>query len=347
MKKKSSWKAQSEKVTKLQDSKVGDSLQLKIVLAGIGAMGSLFAAYLAPQTELILFGHWPEQIATINSEGLRLQLPDKREIRQRIKVTNNPADLGIPDIVLVAVKSTQTTAVARELAPTLPQSTTIITLQNGLGNVEQLTAVFPHNPITLGTTALGATMLRPGFVRQAGFGATHLASSETTAVLLQQFAHTLNSAGLETHLSHNVAGLIWGKLAVNAAINPLTAILRKPNGYLLENKLMRGLMWATAEEVAHLAAFMEIELPYANAREQVTAVAHTTALNHSSMLQDIHRGVPTEIDAICGAVVSNGNRVNYPTPINKQLQKLVHMLENNESSIDAVQNQLETLAQHV
>lgn len=324
---------------------------LKIAIAGVGAMGSLLSAYLAPQTELIMFGHWPEQIAVLKNEGLTLQLPDKREIQRKIRATNNPVKLGTANILLVAVKSTQTTAVAQELAPYLPKSTTIITLQNGLGNLEQITAVFPHNPITSGITALGATMLSPGLVRQAGFGPTHLAVTDTmagtTAETLLQFAKALNNAGLKTHLSQNVDGLVWGKLAVNAAINPLTAILQKPNGYLVQNKLMQNLMWATAQEVAELARVLGIELPYTDAREQVTAVAHTTALNYSSMLQDIQRGAQTEIDVICGAVVRNGNQVNYPTPINKHLQKLIHLLENNKSPLDSVQNQLEMLARQV
>ena len=318
---------------------------LKIAIAGVGAMGSLLAAYLAPQTNVLLFGHWPEQIAALNNADLSVQIPGKGVFRQQVHAANDPANLGKPDILLIVVKSTQTTTVSEELVPHLPKSTTIITLQNGLGNWEKLTAVFPHNPVTSGVTALGATMLSPGHIQQAGFGATHLTVSDnmhpTTAVILQQFAHILNNAGLETHLSQDVDGLVWGKLAINAAINPLTAILQKHNGYLLEDATMCALMWAAAEEAAHLAIFLGIELPYRDVQKQVTAVAHTTALNYSSMLQDIQRGVPTEIDSICGAVVRNGSRVNYPTPINAQLFEIVKNLECNKIDAQQAQSMLE------
>jgi 2-dehydropantoate 2-reductase len=117
--------------------------------------------------------------------------------------------------------------------------------------------------------------------------------------------------------------LIWGKLVINAAINPLTALLRVPNGRLLEIPAAHDLMKALATEVAQVAGAEHIPLPFADPVAAAEDVARRTAPNHSSMLQDILRGAPTEIDAICGAVVRIGQQHRLESPVNWTCWKLV------------------------
>jgi 2-dehydropantoate 2-reductase len=120
--------------------------------------------------------------------------------------------------------------------------------------------------------------------------------------------------------------LIWGKLVVNAAINPLTALLGVPNGKLLHLHAARILMTNTAHEVAAVAAAMGMHLPFEDPVAQVEEVARKTATNRSSMLQDIQRDAPTEIDAICGAIIKTGIELGVPTPVNDTLYHLVKAL---------------------
>jgi 2-dehydropantoate 2-reductase len=129
----------------------------------------------------------------------------------------------------------------------------------------------------------------------------------------------------------DLEALVWGKLAINAAINPLTALLRMPNGELLSSPTTRDLMGRAAREVAAVAAARGITLPYPDPAAAAEDVATRTATNSSSMLQDVRRGALTEIDAICGAVVAAGAEVGVRTPINQilwQLVKSLHQLEN-------------------
>jgi 2-dehydropantoate 2-reductase len=125
----------------------------------------------------------------------------------------------------------------------------------------------------------------------------------------------------------DTTSLIWGKLVINAAINPLTALLRIPNGELLNRPNARALMAAAAREAAAVAGASQISLPYPDPVSAVEDVARRTAGNLSSMLQDVQRGTPTEIDAICGAIVKAGARVKVPTPVIRTMWLLVRAIE--------------------
>jgi 2-dehydropantoate 2-reductase len=117
-----------------------------------------------------------------------------------------------------------------------------------------------------------------------------------------------------------------GKLAVNCGINALTALLRVPNGELLERPDAAELMALAANECAAVARKLGLTLPYAEAAAQARAVAAHTAINRSSMFQDILRGAPTEVDAINGAVARMGERLGVPVPVNTTLWRLVRAL---------------------
>ncbi len=209
----------------------------------------------------------------------------------------------------------------------LSPSGVALTMQNGVGNLEQLTAVLGTHRANLGITSAGAALLEPGVLRHAGSGQTYLAESPETAVSPQKIVDLFQAAGFPTSLADNAQGLVWGKLAVNAGINPLTAVLQVPNGFLAENRTARQLMARAANEVAQVAAAQNIQPPFADAAAQAVAVAQATASNQSSMWQDLANGRPTEIAAICGAVVSAGRQFGVPTPVNSVLQTAVQQAE--------------------
>ena len=295
-------------------------MTFNLTIIGIGAMGCLFGARLSPFfANVTLLGNWPEQLQTIQQNGLTLIEPNGRSRNHPIHATNQLNQIPAADVVLIMVKSQQTERAAAQAAQILAPSGVVLTLQNGIGNLETITAVITQNPVILGSTSEGAAIVEPGIVRHAGWGHTYLTQTDDTAVFTQQIAKLWHQAGFQTEITDNVASIIWGKLAVNAGINPLTALLRVPNGFLAENATARQIMQAAANEVAQVAAAQGIQLPFADAGQRALEVAQATAANHSSMLQDVLRGVPTEIDVICGAVVKHGRIHNVLTPINKQL----------------------------
>lgn len=307
---------------------------MRIAIVGVGAMSCLLGAGLSAVADVTLLGHWPEQLATLRRDGLRLEHPDGRHSHHALSVADDPASVGRVPVALVAVKSRQTPDAARLIARLLAADGLALTLQNGLNNRAALRAVLGRERVALGVTSQGATVIGPGVVRHAGHGPTYIgrdaALGPAQRACLADLATLFNTAGFDTHLVDDTDALVWGKLAVNAAINPLTALLRVPNGFLVEHEVLLDIMRRTAAEVAAVAAAQGIILAD-DADERAVALA--TATNRSSMLQDVERGAPTEIDAICGAVARAGAAAGVATPLNARLCRLVGQIESGKEPI--------------
>ena len=238
-----------------------------------------------------------------------------------VRVTDNPRECKGIKYALVLVKAWQTERVAGQLEECLADAPRglAITLQNGLGNRETLAHSLGLSRVALGTTTTGATLLGPGLVRAGGEG---VISIERHAAL-SPIEQALKSARFNVNIVEDAQSLIWGKLVINAAINPLTALLRIPNGNLLERPTAREMMGALAIETAQVAEAEKIRLQFPDPVAAAEEVALKTATNYSSMLQDVLRGAPTEIDAICGEVVKIAQKHHIDTPANWACWKLV------------------------
>lgn len=309
---------------------------MRVVIAGTGALACLFGARLAPHADVILLGTWAEGIAAINARGVVVEAAEKDEglvspgppsAPRQVRATSNPAEAAPADLAFVLVKAWQTERAAGQLAECLAPHGVAVTVQNGLGNIEALQERLGRNRSALGVTMQGATLLGPGRVREGGAGAVHLGRHPR----IEPAHRLLAAAGFETHVVDDVQGLAWGKLVVNAGINALTALLRVPNGALLERPAALELMDAAAREAAAVAEANSIRLPFADPVAQTRQVARRTAGNFSSMHQDVQRGARTEIDAINGAVCREGELAGVPTPVNRVLWQLVRALGTEEA----------------
>ncbi|MCS7259891.1 MAG: 2-dehydropantoate 2-reductase [Anaerolineae bacterium] len=301
---------------------------MKIAIIGAGAMGSLFGARLAPLCHVWLVDAWEEHIRAIQRDGIQLTNLDGSTQRVTVNATTNPEAVGDEvDWAIIFVKSYQTAQAAAWAAPMLKAGGLALTMQNGLGNLEVMADVLGAERCVQGVTSHGATLLGPGQVRHAGAAATYLATRPAITERVQRIAELFTRAGFETHLSDNLDSLVWGKLVINVGINALTAILRVRNGVLAEVASARALMEAAVDEAVAVARARGITVPYADARARTREVALATAANCSSMLADVLRGFPTEIDVINGAIVREGARLGVPTPVNQTLVHLIKALE--------------------
>jgi 2-dehydropantoate 2-reductase len=226
------------------------------------------------------------------------------------------------------VKTTLTAKAMAENKAAIGPKTIVLSLQNGLGNIEQMATVVSEQNILAGTTAHGATLLGPGQIRHAGRGKTILGelNGETTD-RVREVAALFAAAGLETEISGNVIGLIWDKLLVNVGINALTAITMLQNGRLTQSPELTELMEAAVAEGAAVAAASGIKLGFSDPVAHTKEVSIATGQNRSSMLQDILNGRKTEIDMINGAIVREGQKVGVPAPVNRTLTNLVKYIE--------------------
>jgi 2-dehydropantoate 2-reductase len=296
---------------------------MKVTILGTGTMACLFGARLADYAEITLLGTWREAIDTIRSEGIRYETPDG-VVLARVKATDSPSACADSDLLLVLTKANRTRASAEGAADALKESGLALTLQNGLGNIEILQEVFGAERTAGGTTVLGATLLGPGSVRLNGEGAIRVQKHPRILPALD----LLTGAGFETHLSEDIQSLLWGKLVANSAINPLSALLRIPNGELVEREQVRLTLEAVAGETAGIAAALGITLPYDDPAAYVVEVARRTASNRSSMLRDLESGRETEVEAINGAVVAAAGKAGVPSPWNVNMLQMIQAAEN-------------------
>ncbi|UCE00939.1 MAG: 2-dehydropantoate 2-reductase [Chloroflexota bacterium] len=294
-----------------------------VLICGTGAMASLFAAKLASSgVRVTMLGQWSEGIRALNDFGIRFIDEDGQESHFPVRATDDPADCLEYQFVLVLVKSYQTERVAKRLKGCLAPGGLVLTLQNGLDNRKILAEYLGNERVAAGVTTIGATLLEPAKVRVGGKGMISVGAEET----IMPIADLLIQAGFEVELVENTESLIWGKLVINAAINPLTAILRIPNGDLLKISPAHQLMNLVSIESAKVAESLNIGLPFSDPVAAVEVVALKTATNYSSMYKDVARGSQTEIEAINGAIVKAGESTGSPVNFNRMLWLLIESI---------------------
>ncbi len=294
-----------------------------VLLVGTGALATLFAARLGEAGHSVhMLGTWKQGLQALQDKGARILDADGKERAYKVHATDDPREVSGAKFAIVLVKSWQTERAAHQLKLSLADDGHALTLQNGLGNRETLTRDLGTDRVSLGVTTTGATLLAPGLVQTGGEG---IISIERTQALTPLVA-ALRSSDFNLQIVDDTQSLIWGKLVINAAINPLTALLRVPNGELLARPMVRRMMASLARETAEVAAAEHVHLPFSNPVSAAEDVARKTAKNHSSMFQDVRRGAPTEIDAICGAVTKRAEFHGIDTPYNRTCWQLVRAL---------------------
>jgi 2-dehydropantoate 2-reductase len=288
---------------------------MNIVVFGAGSLGSLVGGLCAREHRVTLLGREPH-IQAVRDSGLH--------VGGSFDFTTQPAartDLpDAADLALVTVKAFDTTSAARALANC--DLDTVCSLQNGLGNEERLATHL--DGVLAGTCTYGARFVEPGRVDCTGIGEIVLGAPDGgDSARAEQVGRALRSAGIETIVTDDMPRRLWTKLAINAGINPTTALARVENGALADEPLA-GIASEAARETAHVAREQGIDLGDEAAVAALDAVVEATAANTSSMLQDIDAGRRTEIDAINGAVV---DRADDPVAVNRTLAGLVRAWE--------------------
>jgi 2-dehydropantoate 2-reductase len=299
---------------------------MKIAVLGAGAMGSIFGGWLSRRHEVWLIDIWQEHCEAINTNGLLIE--ENGQIhRFHPRAVPNAHSVGPVELVIIFVKSIDTaTALAQNRELFTPQ-TLALTLQNGWGNAEEIRPYVGAANLFVGTTAHGGNVRGPGRVCHAGRGPTSIGVLSGPPGRARKIAALFSDAGLTAEVTDNAGATIWRKLIINAAINPLTALLEVPNGYLTESATTRELMALIIKEAVRVANGTGIPFEVTELIDTVQKVARQTAPNRSSMLQDLTNQRPTEIDRINGAIVAQGNALGIATPYNQMLFQLIKAKE--------------------
>ncbi len=310
---------------------------VRFVVVGAGAMGSLVAARLAlASVPVALLGRPSSHLVAIRQSGLCLKDLDGSAQSVPLAATDRWEAVADADVVVLLVK---TWAIDEALAPLrswLRPDAMVLTLQNGLGNAEAVrSALGEVTPaaIVVGVTSQAALRVGSGVVHHTGIGPTMIGREDGNVdAALTGVADTLSIAGLPTIAVPDIERWVWRKLAVNAAINGLTALAGVRNGTIVEDRVLREAAGVLADEVEAVARGHGLEL--GDTLAAVDEVATATAANRSSMLRDLESGVRTEVDAIHGAVVAAGEAVGIDAPANRVVAALIRARERGGRSKD-------------
>jgi 2-dehydropantoate 2-reductase len=299
---------------------------MHFLVVGPGAMGCLFAAGLKRAGfKVTLLDYLPQRAQQIKNQGIEVQ-GVTGDYTVKVPAVANSISIQ-PDVVLICVKSYQTKQAAKIIKPWLSPEAFVVTLQNGVGNLEILEEIFGKEKVFGGITAHGSTLLGPGKIRHAGQGETIIGPEKEPNAPLENIVSAFNTAGFKTRSINNVVDLIWGKLIINVGINALTAITRLKNGRLAEFNGTRRIMEHAVKEAVTVAHAKNIRLPYSDPFARVLEVCRDTAENIASMLQDVLKERMTEVEFINGAIVREGKKMGIPTPVNHTLTCLVKTIQ--------------------
>ena len=299
---------------------------MRFLIFGAGAIGSLIGGSLARKHAVTLVGR-AAQVEAIRRDGLRIR--GLTELRVHPEAVEDASRATPPDVVILTVKSYDTATAVESLRPFAGAA--FLSLQNGLGNVETLSRGVGR--VLGGITYHGVTTEGPGEIYHAGQGKRSSARwGEWPCGRRRRSPPPFGSAASPRAVTDRVEVDLWTKAVVNACFNPLTALLRTPSGAMESLATLRECSTEIVEEAVAVAVAHGVPLDRRALLDRVAAVARATALNRSSMLQDLERGRRTEIDAINGAIARMGAEKGIACPVNRTLTLLVKAAEVQRSS---------------
>ncbi len=292
---------------------------MKLVVFGAGSLGTLIGGLLSRRHDVTLVGR-PDHVTAIQQGGL--VITGLIETQETPTATTDGTDLDA-DVALLTVKSFDTEAAAQTLAT--GSFDCVCSLQNGMGNEATLAQYF--STVLAGTVTYGARLEEPGTVACTGRGTIVLGAPDGGhSPPAERLREAFETAGLTAVTDTNMPRRLWEKLAVNAAINPVTALAEIQNGAVCEEPA-RTVAQAAARETARLARASGISLTDESAVTAMESVAETTATNTASMAQDCHAGRQTEIDALNGFIVDRAADTDIDVPTNRTLTGLIRAWE--------------------
>lgn len=301
----------------------------RIVVMGAGAVGCYYGGLLARAGAAVTLVARPPHLEALRRDGLHF---DGLRFRERIAVeaAGDASAVRDADWVLFAVKSTDTEAAAREMAPYLPAQALVVGLQNGVDNLERIRAVLP-NPVVPAVVYVAVAMSGPGALRHTGRGDLVIGpmGARDRQVDFGSVAAVFERAGIGCRVSGNVEGELWVKLLMNCAYNPVSALGRSQYKTMAARPDVLGVMRAVVHEVIAVAEAAGVTLPPGDHVEAACRLADSMPEATSSTAQDLARGRRTEIDHLNGYIVRRGAELGVPVPVNATLHALVRLLESN------------------
>ncbi len=292
---------------------------MNIVVVGPGAIGSLWAY------KLHQAGHNIALWGTQSAQQWALSFDDQTSVEFAYNQTQTLADA---DLILITVKAWQVSKAIKPILQHISKDAILLFMHNGMGAIDEIKSQISAYPVIIATTTHGALKPDSHHVKHTGLGNTQMgavnAIGEQCSFVVDVFNHALPTV----EWNPNIVQALWNKLAINCAINPLTAIYQCLNGELAKDKY-RSILNNIIEEVVSVMAAENIAVNQEQLAQTIDKVISATAANKSSMHQDIFYHRQTEIDFITGYVVRKAQQHGIAVPANTELYHQIKTLEQN------------------
>jgi len=291
---------------------------MRLAVLGSGGIGGYYGALLAKGGHDVAFIARGAHLEALQQRGLTVRTPEGA-FTIAVNAVADTRSLAPVDLVLFCVKSYDTEPAAQALAPLMARDTAVVTLQNGIDNVEAIASVVGSGAVLSGAVYIALQLASPGVVLRAGgegrivFG--ELSGARTERV--QRIASAFEQSRIPHEVSTNINRVLWEKFLFIAGVGGVTALARSGIGPLLASPESRLLLTTACEEIAAIALGEGVPLPAHAVDRVIQQAAALPAQWRSSMARDLADGRRLEVEALSGAVVRRGLKLGIPTPVHR------------------------------
>jgi 2-dehydropantoate 2-reductase len=260
----------------------------------------------------------------MRNEGLRVEGPDPMHVA-KVHATDDPAEVGVVDFVLIGVKLWDTEQALQQIRPMVGPDTALISFQNGVLKDQYLRAAYDASQVMGGVGYVATTIDRPGVIRQTG-PMQRLIVGEfdgSRSARGQALLDACLAAGINAELSSDIVRDIWQKFVFLVGLSGTTTAIRKPIGPIRANPQTRAFLLDVMREVVAVGRKLGVELPEDYAEVRVKLADEVAYDMTSSMHHDLERGNRLEVRWLAGGVVELGERNGVPTPLNRAIADIL------------------------
>jgi len=303
---------------------------MKIAVIGAGAMGSIYASFLAQNNnEVIAIDLWEEHLDAIRENGLRISGFSGDNTVKNINVSNNIEDAKGCELFIIATKAAGVGSVASKLSPITSNDSVILTIQNGLGAGERIASYMPTDNILLGVAqGFGASMVGPGHAHHNNMSMIRIGEMNGGITQrLEKLVKVWCDAGFNAKAFEDIEQLIWEKFVCNVAWSGSCSIFRKTLGEVMNNEHMFNIAKGCALEAKKMGDLKRVNFTFDDTVNYITEFGKKLLNSKPSMLQDVESKRLSEIDAINGMVVTLGIQNNIETPFNTAVSSIIKAQE--------------------
>jgi 2-dehydropantoate 2-reductase len=298
---------------------------MRIAVMGSGGLGGYFGARLAQGGAAdVHFVARGKHLEAMRRDGLRIEGPEPIHART-VHVTDNPAEIGVADVVMLCVKLWDTEQAIEQIRPMVGPATAIISFQNGVLKDQFLRAAFDEHQLMGGVGYVATTIEAPGVIRQTGpmqrllFGEFDGSRSARGEALLAACL----AGGINAELSTDIVREIWQKYVFLVGLSGTTTTIRKPIGPIRSNPQTRAFLHDVMQEVVAVALAHGVSVPEDFAQVRLRLADDVSPDMTSSMHHDLQRGNRLEVRWLSGGVVELGRAKGVPTPLNRAIADIL------------------------